>query len=613
MYLLPKPKTIKEQDGQMLLCHSTHIVMTKEVAETEMHAAKRLQEAIRQETGLILPFSVGEVREGDLSLGIAKTLPEQTYEITIDEKGGQISGGDGAGVLYGVETFCQIVQQCGGILPCVQIQDAPDMPNRGYYFDQTRGRVLKLEELKKIADRMCRYKLNQLQLYVEHTYLFRDFSEMWRDQTPLTAEEIRELDSYCRERHIELVPSLASFGHLCTLLSTKTYGDLCEMEDSWKEPFSFWNRMRYHTINVSDERSLPLIKKMIAEYMQLFSSNKFNICADETFCLGKYKSKKHAEERGVHRLYIDYVKELAQFLVENGKIPMFWGDIIWNSPELMKELPESMICLNWGYAPEQREDETRAIAQTGAVQYLCPGVCGWNQWANLIENSYKNITRMCGYAAKYQGIGVLNTDWGDFGHINDPAFSVPGMIYGAVFSWNGEEIPFAELNRMISRIEYGDTTGNYVSHLAEICGQSVFQWREAVMYYENRCLKHELEDGEDLFRGVDQAGVDAAADALRDVYKKLLESTQAMPETKKQMQLLSVTLQGIGIWNAVGLLTESMEKTGSFDMQKGLELAEKLECWFMAYKENWRATSKEGDLHHIAEIVFWYADWMRRK
>ena len=62
MYLLPKPKTIKEQDGQMLLCHSTHIVMTKEVAETEMHAAKRLQEAIRQETGLILPFSVGDVQ-----------------------------------------------------------------------------------------------------------------------------------------------------------------------------------------------------------------------------------------------------------------------------------------------------------------------------------------------------------------------------------------------------------------------------------------------------------------------------------------------------------------------------------------------------------------------
>lgn len=220
---------------------------------------------------------------------------------------------------------------------------------------------------------------------------------------------------------------------------------------------------------------------------------------------------------------------------------------------------------------------------------------------------------MCNYAAKYHGIGVLNTDWGDFGHINDPAFSIPGMIYGAVFSWNKDEIPFTELNRMISHIEYGDTTGNYVSYLAEICGHSVFQWREAVLYYENQCLKHELEEGEDLFRNVNHASVDTASAALRSLYKKLLESTKTMPENKKQMQLLSVTLQGIGIWNAIGLLAESRDKTGSFDSQKGLELAEKLEYWFMAYKENWRSTGKEGDLHHIAEIVFWYADWMRYK
>ena len=42
MYLLIKPKTIKEQDGQMLLCHSTHIVMTKEVAEIRDAQKKRL-------------------------------------------------------------------------------------------------------------------------------------------------------------------------------------------------------------------------------------------------------------------------------------------------------------------------------------------------------------------------------------------------------------------------------------------------------------------------------------------------------------------------------------------------------------------------------------------
>ena len=31
---------------------------------------------------------------------------------------------------------------------------------------------------------------------------------------PLTAQEIMELDDYCAARHIELVPSLSTFGHM---------------------------------------------------------------------------------------------------------------------------------------------------------------------------------------------------------------------------------------------------------------------------------------------------------------------------------------------------------------------------------------------------------------
>lgn len=613
MYLLPQPKKIEYGEGELLLWHDSYITLSPKAAKTEKYAAERLHDAICAETGLDLIWTAAEARKGDISLDICEELPQQSYHLHIGEDGISIKGGDGAGLLYGVETLCQILKQCAGVLPYVEIEDAPDMPNRGYYFDQTRGRVLKLEELKKLADRMSHYKMNQLQLYVEHTYMFRDFSEMWRDQTPLTAAEIMELDEYCKERHIELVPSLASFGHLWALLSTKTYGEYCEMEDSWKTPFSFWDRMRLHTINVSDDRSLGLIKKMIAEYMQLFSTNKFNICADETFALGKGKSKKLAEEKGVHRLYIDYVKDLAQFLVEQGKEPQFWGDIICGSPELFKELPESMVCLNWGYCYDQREDETIAIAKTGAKQYLCPGVGGWNQWINWVENSFLNITLMCSYAKKHNAIGVLNTDWGDFGHVNEPAFSIPGMIYGGIFAWNGEKIAFEDVNRMISRLEYEDTTESFVANLAEVCKTSVFQWRETVLYYENKVLGHELENNEDLFRNVDAARVQRVAERMPKLYHELMQATAAMhsTEAKKTMQLLSVTMQGIALWNEVGILGQSREREGSFDAQQGVALAEKLEKWFTAFKENWRSTGKEGDLHHIGEIVFWYADWLR--
>ena len=90
-------------------------------------------------------------------------------------------------------------------------------------MDVTRGRIPKLSYLKEMADRCSLYKINQMHLYIEHTFLFDGLSETWRDDTPLTAQDILEFDEYCAQRNIELVPSIATFGHLYKVLRTKTY------------------------------------------------------------------------------------------------------------------------------------------------------------------------------------------------------------------------------------------------------------------------------------------------------------------------------------------------------------------------------------------------------
>ena len=142
-----------------------------------------------------------------------------------------------------------------------------------------------------LADKLAFYKINQLQLYIEHSFLFRDFSEVWRDDTPLTAEEIMELDAYCKKLHIDLVPSIATFGHLYKVLCTKTYSDLCELPKSDRMQFSFFARQNHHTLDVSNLDSIKLVFHMIDEYMPLFSSKYFNLCGDETYDLGKGRSK----------------------------------------------------------------------------------------------------------------------------------------------------------------------------------------------------------------------------------------------------------------------------------------------------------------------------------
>ena len=412
MDFLPMPRSVRHGEGVFAIRHDTRIVLENTDSSALLYA-QMLKDDIRRFTGLSTAILRGEGRGGDVRLRFDPALSADGYHITVAPDGALVAGGSDESVLHGAVTLGQWVRRHGARLPALEVDDRPDFKHRGYYLDCSRGRVPTLETLKRYADLLCRFKINEWQLYVEHTYLFRDLSEAWRDETPLTAREIMELDRYCRDRHIELVPSLSSFGHMYRILSTKTCRDLCELEGSEKIPFSYTYAGEHHTLNVSNPRAMDFIKGLITEYMALFTSRKFNICCDETFDLGKGRSRALAEQKGGQALYMAHVTELMRFLLDKGITPMFWGDIMWRHPETYNQIPKGVICLNWGYLPDQREDEIRALAQMGATQYACPGVCTWNRWLPLLKSSFSNNRRMCAHGRKYGAIGLLNTDWGD--------------------------------------------------------------------------------------------------------------------------------------------------------------------------------------------------------
>lgn len=617
MYLIPQPKKMTAGEGSFCIRFESYIVAESSCRELVSEQAGIFKKELGEELGFPLLLTRGKGRTGDIILRQDKEDGDESYILVISQDNVLLTGG-GAGLWHGLQTLLQIVSQSGAVLPAVTVEDAPDMPNRGFYHDITRGRIPKLSYLKKLADRMAYYKLNQLQLYIEHSYLFRDQSEVWRDDTPLTAEDILELDRYCKKRGIELVPSLSSFGHLYKLLSTRSYSHLCELQDADKMPFSLRGRMHHHTINVTDSDSLELIKSMIAEFLPLFTSGQFNICADETFDLGKGKSKAAADEKGVDRIYIDFVKALCEFLVENGKRPMFWGDIICGFPELIKELPEETVCLNWGYAREQRVEETKLLHDAGATQYNCPGVCGWNHFLPLIEDSYENIRRMCSYATQFQAIGVLNTDWGDFLHINHPSFSVAGMIYGATFSWNASVIPtFEEMNRQISAVEYLDATESLVGVAAEAAKQSAFEWETAIRFMEL--------DRVEEFREDHRIYLEEHLSQIEDVdekNRKLVQAEAAMYALSRRMDVRKreelkaylVAMEGIRLFNELGMTVTGRAYGKQFaqGLPDAWELASKLENWLYHYKEVYRQVSRESELGRIQEVVIWYADYLRQ-
>lgn len=604
MYLIPEPQQLTLKSGAFTFHYDEKIVIDPSCSDQAYGYASLLQEEMKASAGYGLAITRGKSKKTAVLLKQNSALKEEEYTLEVNGNGICIEGGADRGLLYGIQTLRQMIRQEGMRIPCVCIQDAPAIKNRVYHFDVTRGRIPTLAYLKKMADRMAFYKMNQMQLYIEHTFLFEDLSEVWRDDTPLTAEEIMELDRYCRKLNIELVPSLSCFGHLYKVLSTRSYADLSELPESEKMPFSFVGRMEHHTVDVTNEESFAFIKSRIEEFMPLFTSEYFNIGADETFDLGKGRSRELADRVGVDRIYLDFVKRVCEFVIEKGRKPMFWGDIICSFPEAIKELPASTICLNWGYSRDQSDESVRKLAQAGAVQYVCPGVNGWNQLVADLEAAYENIRRMCSYALTYGAEGVLLTEWGDYGHINHPDFEIPGMIYGAAFSWNQKVPSFEEINKRISRLEFGDRSESLVSTLARIAPAWVFKWYHAVYYKENRAKAFPPEKLE---------GTEKALRELEAVGESLCEILpEVSGEWKGLIHSAFVSIRGMELIQKAGVLVTAQDyHTQPVIPVDAKALAGELEEWFMYYKEIWRSMGREAELYRVQDVIFWYADLLR--
>lgn len=235
MYLIPAPAKLEKKEGRFIWAYDRYVTVDQSCSQLVTRQASLFCDGAEKELGYRPLLTRGAAKAGDVVFKQDDTMKAQSYVLDITEDAIVLTG-DEAGLWHGMQTLLQIIEQEGACLSALHIEDAPAIVNRGYYFDCTRGRIPKLSWLKQLADRMAYYKLNQLQLYVEHSYLFRGMTELWRDDTPLTAEEIMEFDRYCAERGIELVPSLSSFGHLYKLLCSREYSHLCELEDSEGKP-----------------------------------------------------------------------------------------------------------------------------------------------------------------------------------------------------------------------------------------------------------------------------------------------------------------------------------------------------------------------------------------
>ena len=156
VYMIPKPYSVEEKAGEFLLPWDGVITVDNSCGESYFYACLLKQE-IRESVGFSLDILAQETEHTAVFMGLD---PEgewengkEEYLLEVTQRKIRLTAPCGAGLIMGMQTLRQIIRQAKAVIPCMRVRDYPQIANRGYYLDVTRGRIPKLTELKKLVER----------------------------------------------------------------------------------------------------------------------------------------------------------------------------------------------------------------------------------------------------------------------------------------------------------------------------------------------------------------------------------------------------------------------------------------------------------------------------
>ena len=448
---LPHPSRHEALPGALALDSIALIFLAPETTELDYEAAKLVQAEMQRVTGRLAPIS--RAMRPAAEDGLLEILPTamlegqaEAYTLAISPTKITLAAATPLGRLWAAQTLRQLLRLHGEALPCLRVEDAPAMRYRGVLLDVSRRKVPTVETLKSLVDTLSLLKLNMLQLQVEHTFAFRRHPLIGQGCGSLTSEDILELDAHCRRRGVELVPMLQSFGHMRNTLLHEQYLPLAE------HPEMQWS------LCPIDPASLRFLDELYEEFLPCFSSGLINIGCDETIDLGRKGGRSFDEiaRLGQGRVYLNFILSLHRLLTEKyGKQVMAWGDILLHYPELVSEVPDDLILLNWTYEGAEHYPQVGVFAEYGRTQIVCPGTSSWNTIFPRVETAWENVANLTADGRAEGALGMLNTDWGDGGHYNLLGNSFYSYAHGAEVSWSAEPLPRDEFDALLGPVLFG--------------------------------------------------------------------------------------------------------------------------------------------------------------
>ena len=220
--LIPLPQQLKWDEGFFDLALGKAIVLKGQAAQKE---AVFFQNELKR-NGVLLPvvqtFSSNQpVIEIDIDHNDT-IASEEGYHLVVTTKKILLSAKTAQGIFHGIQTLLQLMQNGKKINAC-EIADWPAFSWRAYMIDVGRNYV-SMDLLKQQIDVMALYKFNVFHFHSTEDIAWRFAIKQYPQLTAAenmtrnkgkfySAEQIKELIAYCKERHMIFVPEIDMPGH----------------------------------------------------------------------------------------------------------------------------------------------------------------------------------------------------------------------------------------------------------------------------------------------------------------------------------------------------------------------------------------------------------------
>jgi hexosaminidase len=454
--LIPIPREVRATADQRLP-HGVRIVCGAPCPAEDQFAADDLA-ATLQGRGIPAAAAAGfQIELTRLSahpeVKFSDEMTSEGYAISTTSSSLRVVGATAEGLFYGAQTVKQLIEGIGdrAVLHGANIRDWPAMKYRGLDDDLSRGPITTLEFQKKLMRTLAAYKVNIYSPYFEHTQQYAS-NPLMAPPGSVTAAEAAELVAYARQYHITVVPEQEAFGHLHHNLAWEQYQTLAETPHG-------------AVLAPGQAGSVALITQMFTELAALYPGPFLHIGADETVDLGLGQTKGDVDSRGLGPVYLDFLQKIVTALKPLNRKLLFWGDIAQDSPDLLKDLPQSFkdstIAVAWVYNPEPRGYDRflTPFTKAGFETWVAPSVNNFRKVYPNNNYALANIQRFTADGQRLGSTGQLNTIWNDDGEglFNQDWY---GILFGAAAAWQKGESSIPDFEDSYAQVFHGDATGD---------------------------------------------------------------------------------------------------------------------------------------------------------